>query len=79
VVSKIIDLDQETNSLDMLLDQLKLNDEILLVPGNTPIARLTAEAKTETKKRIPGLHAGTTWLSDDFDERLPDSFWLGEE
>jgi len=29
-------------------------------------------------QRIPGLHAGTVWMSDDFDEPLPDEFWLGE-
>ena len=29
--------------------------------------------------RIPDLHAGQTWVSDDFDAPLPDSFWLGEE
>lgn len=39
------------------------------------------ENKLETTKppsRIPGLDAGTTWVSDDFDEPLPDSFWLGD-
>jgi hypothetical protein len=29
--------------------------------------------------RIPGLDTGTTWVSDDFDDPLPDSFWLGHE
>ncbi|GEM_PF-6491345 len=29
-------------------------------------------------QRIPGLHTGTTWMSDDFDDPLPDEFWLGE-
>ena len=29
-------------------------------------------------ERIPGLHAGTTWVSDDFDDPLPDEFWLGD-
>jgi hypothetical protein len=39
-----------------------------------------AEAPTtEQMERIPGLHAGTTWVSDDFDDPLPDEFWLGEE
>ncbi len=36
--------------------------------------------KPETRKlplRIPGLDTGTTWVSDDFDEPLPDSFWFG--
>ena len=30
-------------------------------------------------KRMPDLHIGQTWVSDDFDAPLPDSFWLGEE
>ena len=28
---------------------------------------------------VPGLFEGQIWMSDDFDEPLPDSFWLGEE
>ena len=35
--------------------------------------------KEELSRRIPGLDAGTTWISDDFDEPLPDSFWLGND
>ena len=27
--------------------------------------------------RTLGLHAGTLWVSDDFDAELPDAFWLG--
>ena len=29
-------------------------------------------------KRVPDLHKGKIWMSDDFDEPLPDEFWLGE-
>ena len=29
--------------------------------------------------RVPGLHAGLGWMSDDFNAPLPDEFWLGEE
>jgi hypothetical protein len=31
--------------------------------------------------RILGLHAhlGSAWMSDDFRDELPDSFWLGEQ
>ena len=28
--------------------------------------------------RILGLHAGQVWMSEDFDEPLPDEFWFGE-
>lgn len=37
------------------------------------------QKQTEKIVRIPGLGAGTTQVSDDFDEPLPDSFWLGDE
>lgn len=36
----------------------------------------TEPGTTRIKERIPGLHAGTTWVSDDFDVPLPDSLWL---
>jgi prevent-host-death family protein len=28
--------------------------------------------------RIAGLHAGTSGMSEDFDDPLPDEFWTGE-
>lgn len=31
-----------------------------------------------SQERKPGLHPGAFIVSDDFDEPLPDSFWLGE-
>lgn len=44
-----------------------------------------AEAKMQTQdnvrspqQRQPDLHPGAFLVSDDFDEPLPDSFWLGE-
>ncbi len=33
---------------------------------------------TNLSERIPGLFVGG-WMSDDFDDELPDSFWLGED
>lgn len=30
-------------------------------------------------QRTPGLDAGTVWVSDDFNEPLPDSFWFGDD
>lgn len=39
-----------------------------------------AKAQTEDKphKRVAGLGKGTMVISDDFDEPLPESFWLDE-
>ena len=33
----------------------------------------------QPRKRIAGLGKGTIVIADDFDEPLPDAFWLGEE
>ncbi len=42
---------------------------------------VTAPEKTPSRTRVIGLfeNIGETWISDDFDAELPDSFWLGEE
>jgi mRNA-degrading endonuclease RelE of RelBE toxin-antitoxin system len=30
------------------------------------------------QKRIPDLNKGEIWMSDDFNDPLPDEFWFGE-
>src|SRR5690349_14859156 len=35
-------------------------------------------ASGEADLRILGLDKGTVWMSDDFDDPLPDEFWFGE-
>ena len=30
-------------------------------------------------QRVAGLHEGQIWMSDDFNESLPDEFWLGDD
>ena len=39
-------------------------------------AELTSDPPTAI--RVVGLHPGAISMSDDFDEPLPDEFWLGE-
>ncbi|MAS36687.1 MAG: hypothetical protein CL610_21970 [Anaerolineaceae bacterium] len=36
------------------------------------------EAAIALRPRVPGLFPGI-WISENFDDELPDSFWLGEE
>jgi hypothetical protein len=31
------------------------------------------------QERILNLHPGAIWTSEDFDDPLPDEFWLGED
>jgi antitoxin (DNA-binding transcriptional repressor) of toxin-antitoxin stability system len=81
MVIKRIDLDSVQISLEQLLSELETDEEILLTKGDAPIAHIAAAKPkaARTKPRILGLHEGQGWISDDFTEELPDSFWLGED
>ena len=35
--------------------------------------------QNSSQKRIFGLHEGQGWMSEDFNDPLPDEFWVGEE
>jgi hypothetical protein len=41
------------------------------------LAQKTTLAQKDIK-RVPDLHQGKIWISDDFNQPLDDSFWLGE-
>lgn len=42
-----------------------------------PVQAVRHELFATEEERIAGLHAGMAWVSEDFDEPLPDDFWLG--
>jgi hypothetical protein len=42
-------------------------------------ARLGPVVAHSKKKRVAGLNRGTISTNEDFDEPLPDEFWLGQE
>jgi antitoxin (DNA-binding transcriptional repressor) of toxin-antitoxin stability system len=75
---KTISVHDLSNHLQELLSLLKEGDEVMLVEGNKPLARLVP-VETALRERVPDLHPGNFKVSDDFDEELPDEFWLGEE
>ncbi|NEQ66921.1 MAG: DUF2281 domain-containing protein [Symploca sp. SIO2D2] len=54
-----------------LLEQVL--DFIQSVKDNSNLA-----AHSSDVPRIPGLHMGQVWMSEDFHEPLSDEFWLGE-
>ena len=75
---KTIDLDTATFSIEQLLEQLTPETEIVLTRGDVPVARITTAGNGSPKPRVLGLHAGQGWMSDDFTDELPDTFWLGQ-
>ncbi|MBX3062050.1 MAG: toxin-antitoxin (TA) system antitoxin [Anaerolineae bacterium] len=83
MTTRTIDLAYTSLSLDEILAELQDDQtEILLLRGEKPLARLlpiasSSEQGIMSSKRIMGLHRGETWISDDFNDALPDEFWLG--
>jgi antitoxin (DNA-binding transcriptional repressor) of toxin-antitoxin stability system len=83
MTTKTIDVREMQPNLDELLSLVGDGTEVILTDGEVPLARLiplhTPPANDAARPRIPGLHAGAIWTSDDFDEPLPDEFWTGIE
>jgi len=85
--AKQIDVQEQQTTVEELLALVQAGGEIILMRGDTPVARMTSvessvtvnDPKTDKSERIPGLHAGMIWVSDDFNDPLPDEFWFGED
>jgi antitoxin (DNA-binding transcriptional repressor) of toxin-antitoxin stability system len=76
VMTKIVDV-KEAKLPELVLLALEGN-EVIITERDKPVARLISIASS-TKPRVAGLHPNSIWVSEDFDEPLPDEFWLGEE
>ncbi len=71
-----IEVKQTQIQFKELLPLVVKGSEIIFTQGNTPIARLIPIAASPETPRVAGLHSGAIWASNDFDEPLPDDFWL---
>lgn len=64
------------------LQRLVRGEEVVITENQVPRAKLiitpSASPPPDGKPRVLGLNAGQIWMSDDFDDPLPDEFWLGE-
>lgn len=81
-----ISVDEAQNQLRDLLARARRGDEVIIAEDDKPVVRLVrAEAASgaaqpaPAQKRVFGLHRGQIWVSEDFDDPLPDEFWLGDE
>jgi len=64
--------------LSALIDLALRGEEVVISRANRPVARLVALAPA-ARRRTPGLGAATGfWMSPDFDDPLPESFWFGK-
>jgi prevent-host-death family protein len=76
VLTKTVSIRDARDNLNELVKRALQGDEIIITEADRPLVRLVPVARSEGL-RVPGLNRGQVWASDDFDQPLPDDFWLG--
>jgi len=81
--TRVLDVHVAQAQLVELIAVVAAGNEIILTEGDAPLARIVPITgianESAVNKRIAGLHAGSIEASEDFDEPLPDEFWMGAE
>jgi len=79
-MTRTVSVDEAQEKLQDLLAQALAGNEVIITEHGKPVARLVpVPVVAAKKKRVAGLNRGTIWTSEDFDQPLPDEFWLGQE
>jgi prevent-host-death family protein len=78
-MTQTVSVDEAQNKLQHLLAQALAGDEVIITEDGKPVARLVPVVAHSEKKRVAGLNRGTISTREDFDEPLPNEFWLGQE
>ena len=73
-----IEVEEAKIKLSNLLTLALSGNEVILAEAGKPVARLVPFAPVK-KKRVAGLNRGQIKMHEDFDEPLPEAFWMGEE
>jgi antitoxin (DNA-binding transcriptional repressor) of toxin-antitoxin stability system len=74
--TKTVDVHEAQTHLAELLSLVTTGVEVILMEGDTPLARIVPITMSSTT-RVAGLHPGAIWTSEDFDEPLSEDFWTG--
>lgn len=74
---KSVNIHEAKTHLSALIAAVEAGEEVIISRANKPVAKLVA-IESKPKRRIAGLHKNNViYISDDFDDPLPDEFWLG--
>ena len=78
MAAKTVDVQEAQSHLKDLLSPVGAGTEVILIEGDTPVARLVPP-ESSSVTRVAGLHQGAMCPGEDFDGRLPDAFWTGNQ
>jgi len=75
-MTKTVDVEEAKERLPELVSLALEGNEVIISEGDKPVARLVP-IPSAVRKRVLGLNRGVAWMSEDFDDPLPDEFWPG--
>ena len=74
LLGKLQHLLPENQQLLLTFAEFLLERQMRSIPETTSVEA----APPPPQQRVLGLYQGMGWMSEDFNEPLPDAFWLGE-
>lgn len=79
MTTQSVTVEEAGSRLEELIELVERGGEVVILKGNEPKAKLVALPSPAPKpgKREFGQYRGKIRISADFDEPLPDEFWLG--
>ena len=75
---KTIEVQTEPTSIQALVDLARKECGIVLTKSGEPVAQVIP-VESKPRQRVAPLHPDAWNVSDDFDEPLPDDFWLARQ
>jgi prevent-host-death family protein len=78
MLSKTVSIHDAQNNLREWVKRALQGDEVIIAEADKPLVRLVPIAQSD-QPRVAGLNQGEIWVSDDFDQPLPDEFWVGSQ
>lgn len=75
-MTRTININEINDSFQAVIALTRTGDEVVIEDNGEPLVKITPLAKPEITPRVLGLGAGKRYfMSDDFDDELPDEFW----
>ena len=77
MITKTVTIQDVQSQLPKILSMISEGNIVVISKNNKPLAKIVPISEQKSTKRTAGLNKGKIWISDDFDDSLPNDFWLG--
>ena len=67
----VVNVHEAKTHLSRLLERVRQGEEIVIAKSGEPVARLVG-IRDQPERRTPGSAKGMLWVSEDFDDPLPE-------